>query len=212
MYIHGSAIVFAVFAYFIYIPIFLYSLLITDFPIPVSIVGLFIGWLIYKAACAINIWNDVTNAMQTTNPLHETMKLGKAVRQAFKHRATWSGFKATTEEVCVQIEFEVDDKFMNYLAQAVVLRKENPAFRTSRVRNELKPQSPFSFQRFYDIQRKKDKVYFKMQLIAHANTHSTGWWSYSHGFDHGYIGLVNDNTQINDILTWEDIENYIYPQ
>lgn len=212
MYIHGSAIVFAVFAYFIYIPIFLYSLLITDFPIPVSIVGLFIGWLIYKAACAINIWNDVTNAMQTTNPLHETMKLGKAVRRAFKHRATWSGFKATTGEVCVQFEVEMEKKFEEHLEQMIALRKEHPAFKPQEARRELKPKSRFCYQTLSNLRYRSGKKYFKMQLIAHANVHSSGWWSYWHSFDHGYIGLVNDSRNINDILTWEDIESYIYPK
>lgn len=212
MYLHASAIFFAIFAYLFYIPLFLYCVSITDYPIPVTIIGIFIGWLIYKCSCAINIWNDVSNATQTTSSSHETMKLGKAVRLAFKHRAIWSGFKATTGEICVQIEVQVDEKFMNYLAETVVTRKNHPAFRPNRTRNELKPKSKLSIQHFYNLQQKSDKVYFKMQLIPHARAHSIGYWSYSHGFDYGYIGLVNDSTKINDLLTWEDILNYIYPQ
>lgn len=212
MYIHASSVIFAVFAYLFYIPFFLYCVLITDYTIPATLIGLFIGWLIYKGAGAINIWTDVGNAMQTTSSQHETMKLGKAIKLAFKPRAVWSGFKATTGEICVQVEFQVDERFMNYLAKTAARRKIHPVPRLSRPRNELKPKSKLSIQHFYNFQHKSDTVYFKMQLIPHAQAHFCGFWSYYHGFDHGYIGLVNDSTEINNLLTWEDIENYIYPK
>lgn len=212
MYFHGRTIFFAVFAYLIFILFFLYCLLITDYTMTVTIIGLFIAWLIYKTTRAVNIWCDIVDVQQTTSSGHETLKFGKAVRRAFLHEPHWTGFEASTGEICVQFEVEMDERFATYLDQILSIRNEHSAFRMAEARRELKPKNLICFQNLFNLRHRSKKKYFKMQLISHANGHSFGWWSYWHGYEHGYIGLVNDPREINDILTWEDIENYIYPK
>lgn len=212
MYIHGFAFIFAFIAYFFYIPFFLFCFFYTDYTEIVGAIGLFGFWAIYKIAYAINIQSNVAYAHLTTSTFNQTLTLGRAIDIAFPRKNIWTGFKATTGEVCVQIEIEADDKLMEYLAKSVIERKSNPAFRFSRKRNELKPKGFSIYQKLLEAKHRDGKPCLKLQLIAHARPHCTGWWSYSYAFDHGYVGLINDDTNINDVLTWEDIERYIYPE